>query len=93
MGNKTPPFCFKYKEKELKFKSFNREFFEFIMSVEDMYTLYEKFLNDTEYQIKQKKERKSKNIQAYENYLNNFHKIYSKEMDEDCLIFEFEEKG
>lgn len=91
LGKKTPPFCFKYKEKELKFKSFNREFFEFIMSVEDMYTLYEKFLNDTVYQIEQKKERKAKNIQAYEHYLNNFHKIYSKEMDENCLIFEFKE--
>ena len=93
LGKKTPPFCFKYKEKEYKFKSFKREFFEFIMSIEDMKTLYENFLKDTEYQLEQKKERKVKNIQAYKYYLNNFHKIYNKEMDENCLIFEFEEKG
>ena len=92
-GKKTPPFCFKYKEKEYKFKSFKRDFFEFIMSIEDMKTLYENFLKDTEYQLEQKKERKVKNIQAYKYYLNNFHKIYNKEMDENCLIFEFEEKG
>ena len=93
LGKKTPPFCFKYKEKEYKFKSFKREFFEFIMSIEDMKTLYENFLKDTEYQLQQKKERKAKNIQAYECCLNNFHKIYNKEMNENCLIFDFEEKG
>lgn len=92
-GKKTPPFCFPYKGNENKFPSFNRELFEFIISVDDMYTLYEKFLNDTEYQIKQKTKRKSKNIQAYEHYLNNFHKLYSKEMDENCLFIEIKENG
>jgi len=92
-GKKTPPFCFQYKGEEFKFTSFNREFFEFIISVDDMYTLYEKFLNDTEYQKKQKTKRKSKKIQAYEHYLYNFHKLYSKEMDENCLIFEYKENG
>ena len=92
LGKKTPPFCFKYKEEKYNFKSFKREFFEFIMSIEDMKTLYENFLNDTDYQLKQKKERKAKNIQAYECCLNNFHKIYNKEIDENCLIFDFEEK-
>ena len=92
LGKKTPPFCFKYKEKKKRFKSFKREFFEFIMSIEDMKTLYENFLKDTEYQLQQKKGRKAKNIQAYECCLNNFHKIYNKEIDENCLIFDFEEK-
>lgn len=92
-GKKTPPFCFPYKGNENKFPSFNRELFEFIISVDDMYTLNEKFLNDTEYQIKQKTKRKSKNIQAYEHYLNNFHKLYSKEMDENCLFIEIKENG
>ena len=92
LGKKTPPFCFKYKEEKYNFKSFKREFFEFIMSIEDMKTLYENFLEDTEYQLQQKKGRKAKNIQAYECCLNNFHKIYNKEIDENCLIFDFEEK-
>ena len=92
LGKKTPPFCFIYKEEKYRFKSFKRKFFEFIMSIEDMKTLYENFLNDTDYQLKQKKERKAKNIQAYECCLNNFHKIYNKEIDENCLIFDFEEK-
>ena len=92
-GKKTPPFCFPYKGNDNIFPSFNRELFEFIISVDDMYTLYEKFLNDTEYQIKQKTKRKSKNIQAYEHYLNNFHKLYSKEMDENCLFIEIKENG
>ena len=94
-GKKSPPFSFNYKGEKKEFNSFNRKFFEFIMSVDDMYNLYEKFLNDKKYQITQKEKRrkKQKDIkknQAYENYLNNFHIFYSKEKDENCLNFEFE---
>jgi len=93
-GKKTPPFSFIYKGEKKEFNSFNRNFFEFIMSVDDMYNLYENFLKDKKYQTTQKEKRRKKQkdikkVQSYENYLNNFHILYSKEKDENYVNFEF----
>ncbi len=45
LSKATPPFCFRWGDKKLEFKSYNKNFMKFIFSRTGLNTLYRKFIN------------------------------------------------
>ena len=88
LSKATPPFCFRWGDKKLEFKSYNKNFMKFIFSRTGVNTLYMKFINENRDINFNKLFKKKKNnldyytLAFYKFYRENLNKLYSDDYSE-----------